>query len=352
MSNDIALSLITTRASTSTVTTTKKETDKEKGSTPSRIPKSPSSTNLPGATEGESSSPSPSFANFFSSLLSLKSFLTLPSPAALPVGTLRKMPAFLMIATVALLFTSSGGGNFIPVVNAGTVPGSNPISTVSAHTTSTGMSAPIYNHGHFHHLHSQDDSDSESNSRPHSIVPRAEAGLAISPLHPGPIPWNTRCTHPSEEGIWNCMTTTWQRCVRGRWSVIMRSEKSGAHEPDTSICIPDGITKEVLFIDLAEAALMAAAAGAGAVEGQHEGVTGSAGTAGAGAVERGGVSESESGTGAGTEAKLGSVHGGGRYWSAAEGVMLKGDRGSTRDRMVFVLGVAGVVGLVLGMPPV
>lgn len=113
----------------------------------------------------------------------------------------------------------------------------------------------------------------------------------------------------------------------------MRSEKSGADEPDDTVCVPSGISPSVKFVTRGEqAAPMAAPSGGAASEGGADGTEAKWGGGGQG---------------------QGRVWGGGPYWSAAgEGVTLRGNRSSTRDRMVFVLGVAGVVGFVLGLPPV
>lgn len=55
--------------------------------------------------------------------------------------------------------------------------------------------------------------------QPNTLQPRAEAvGGACS-----------------NEGQWNCMTHTWQRCASGRWSVVMDCAKG-------TICTPAGLT--------------------------------------------------------------------------------------------------------------
>ena len=41
----------------------------------------------------------------------------------------------------------------------------------------------------------------------------------------------------SNEGQWNCMTHTWQRCASGRWSVIMDCAAG-------TICTPAGLTND------------------------------------------------------------------------------------------------------------
>lgn len=53
------------------------------------------------------------------------------------------------------------------------------------------------------------------------LAPRAEAeGSACSP-----------------EGQWNCMSSTWQRCAGGRWSVVMDSAAG-------TVCRPAGLTSD------------------------------------------------------------------------------------------------------------
>jgi hypothetical protein len=41
----------------------------------------------------------------------------------------------------------------------------------------------------------------------------------------------------STEGQWNCMTTSWQRCASGKWSVIMQMSAG-------TICTPSGFTTD------------------------------------------------------------------------------------------------------------
>jgi hypothetical protein len=40
---------------------------------------------------------------------------------------------------------------------------------------------------------------------------------------------------PGSEGQWNCMTTSWQRCAAGKWSVVMQCAAGTA-------CVPAGLT--------------------------------------------------------------------------------------------------------------
>ncbi|KAJ9131972.1 hypothetical protein NKR19_g9444 [Coniochaeta hoffmannii] len=40
---------------------------------------------------------------------------------------------------------------------------------------------------------------------------------------------------PGSEGQWNCMTTSWQRCAAGKWSVPMQCAAGTA-------CVPAGLT--------------------------------------------------------------------------------------------------------------
>ena len=39
------------------------------------------------------------------------------------------------------------------------------------------------------------------------------------------------------EGQWNCMTSSWQRCASGRWSVVMQCAAG-------TICTPAGLTND------------------------------------------------------------------------------------------------------------
>ncbi|OAA35368.1 hypothetical protein BBO_08789 [Beauveria brongniartii RCEF 3172] len=42
----------------------------------------------------------------------------------------------------------------------------------------------------------------------------------------------------SDEGQWNCMTSSWQRCAAGRWSVVMQCARGTA-------CHPAGLAREM-----------------------------------------------------------------------------------------------------------
>ncbi|KAM3478409.1 hypothetical protein MY5147_002188 [Beauveria neobassiana] len=42
----------------------------------------------------------------------------------------------------------------------------------------------------------------------------------------------------SDEGQWNCMTSSWQRCAAGRWSVVMQCARG-------TTCRPAGLAREM-----------------------------------------------------------------------------------------------------------
>ena len=42
---------------------------------------------------------------------------------------------------------------------------------------------------------------------------------------------------PGSEGQWNCMTSSWQRCAAGRWSVVMQCAAG-------TVCVPAGLTSD------------------------------------------------------------------------------------------------------------
>ncbi|KAM3513850.1 hypothetical protein MY11210_002478 [Beauveria gryllotalpidicola] len=42
----------------------------------------------------------------------------------------------------------------------------------------------------------------------------------------------------SDEGQWNCMTSSWQRCAAGRWSVVMQCARG-------TTCHPAGLAREM-----------------------------------------------------------------------------------------------------------
>ncbi|KAM7200612.1 hypothetical protein V8F33_003817 [Rhypophila sp. PSN 637] len=348
MSPDIALSVLASRrASTDSMD--------EK-----QIHKSPSSSDI-SASDSDSQGTSPSSSSITGppsrrpssnsfSLFSLKSFFTTPCPAS--TGVVKKMPAFLMIATTALLFTttstsSTGSHHFsiLPQAHASAVP------TTSSYLTDPLISASLAIRDNSLHVPIRAESESDDQS-PITIISRQTIPGGAVQVQPGPINWNTHCTHPGDEGLWNCMTTTWQRCVQGRWSVIMKSSSAGGvpaiHEPgynkEEIICLPGGVGHDAVFVSKREAAALLAAAGASGVtsNGAAEGATSSnlgTGTAGSSALAAGA---------AGTETKWGGSGWNGRYWSGADGV-LKSDM---RERMVVVLAVAGAVGIVLGIPGV
>ncbi|KAK4213284.1 hypothetical protein QBC37DRAFT_423269 [Rhypophila decipiens] len=377
MSPDIALSVLASRRAS---------TDSMNEKQPHRSPSSPDISTSDSDSQGTSPSSSsttsppsrPSTSSNSLSLSSLKSFFTTPGPAS--TGVVKKMPAFLMIATTALLFSSTSNTgshhlSLLPQAHASAVPAAVPPST-SSYLTDPLVSASlaIIREGG-NTIQNQNNVAKPENDQQNPIlllsrqISSAPGTAAINP-QPGPIKWNTHCTHPGDEGIWNCMTTTWQRCVQGRWSVVMKSSSAGGvpaiHEPgynkDEIICLPGGVGHDVVFVSKREAALLAAAAAAGSAAGSAGGGStssiGSGNGNGVNAAEGATTGSLGAGTGAGTVAGASGLVGGtetkwggwngGRYWSGADGV-LKIDM---RKRMAVVLAVAGAVGVLLGFPGV
>ncbi|KAM7216327.1 hypothetical protein V8F06_008249 [Rhypophila decipiens] len=360
MSPDIALSVLASRRA-STDSTNEKQIHKSPSCSDISASDNDSQGDFPSSssTTGPPSRPSMSSNSF--SLSSLKSFFTTPGPAS--TGVVKKMPAFLMIATTALLFSSTSNTgshplSLLPQAHASAVPAVPPSTSSYLTDPLVSASLAIREGNSLNPIRAKSDRDQDPILTGRQTIP---PGAGVVNPQPGPIKWNTHCTHPGDEGIWNCMTTTWQRCVQGRWSVVMKSSSAGGvpaiHEPgynkDEIICLPGGVGHEVVFVSKREAAALLAAGSAGggsaggsSSTGNGNGVNAAEGaTTGSLGAGTGTVAGASSGLVAGTETKWGGWNGG-RYWSDADGVLKR----DMRERMVVVLAVAGAVGIVLGFP--
>jgi hypothetical protein len=59
---------------------------------------------------------------------------------------------------------------------------------------------------------------------------------ATSDIHFAPVQGSGSAC-PGSEGQWNCMTTSWQRCAAGQWSVVMQCSLG-------TMCTPAGLTND------------------------------------------------------------------------------------------------------------
>lgn len=75
----------------------------------------------------------------------------------------------------------------------------------------------------------------------------ADLTIATSPKHPQdynydhhiePRQQQSAGSSCSDEGQWNCMTSSWQRCAAGRWSVVMQCARG-------TTCRPAGLAREM-----------------------------------------------------------------------------------------------------------